>query len=410
MTPHRRLLGLIIGAALAGAGNSVATGQTLTLTPSLTTVEEYDDNVRLTATNRQSDFVTALQPRLRLDFKDHPWYVTFAGALRGELFAKETALDNFGDNRTATATVEFRPTGPFSLSLSDTYVRSLNPGNVAPQQGVSPDVARAFPPQAGFSPGGVPTTIPAQTGLITGRFAATSNTVAPALAYQVTPLTAVSFRYSFNVLRSDAPLTRDSDTHSATVALQHQLTRRTSGTLDYSFTRFQIEGSPDRDSHSSRLGFSYAYSPSIRLSSSTGVLLLEQADGSQTVTVASSTGYDQDFRNGHLALAYNRNAGVAGLTGVASVTQSLSGALAWQPIRPLTINLNSSYSDTQLSEGAADFQAYTAEIRISYRLLRWLFMEGGYRFQRQENPAGSFNLTRNVLFLGLTASDQFRMY
>src|SRR3990172_359594 len=172
-----------------------------------------------------------------------------------------------------SASIEFRPERPFSLYLTDTFTRSTNPATVAPEAGIA-----------------------------TGRFTSTSNAITPAASYQFTPRTGVSLRYSFRILRSDAPEARDSDTHEATAALQHRFTPRTSGDISYAFSRFLVEGSAERDSHSPRLGLVFAYSPTVKFVSSTGLLFLEQEDGSQEVTLASSTRYEQAFRQGGFSI------------------------------------------------------------------------------------------------------------
>ena len=50
-----------------------------------------------------------------------------------------------------SASIEFRPERPFSLSLTDTFTRSTNPATVAPEAGIA-----------------------------TGRFTSTSNAITPA--------------------------------------------------------------------------------------------------------------------------------------------------------------------------------------------------------------------------------------
>ena len=372
----------LLGLILWGIGSGPAWGQSIVATPSLTISEEYDDNIRLTAKNPQRDFISALRPGLRLEVKDHPWYLTLAGSVRGELFAKHSELNNY-DNQEGSASFEFRPERPFSLSLTDTFTRSTNPALVAPEAGIA-----------------------------TGRFTSTSNAITPAATYQFTPRTGLRFQYTFGILRFDSPDARDSDTHEAIATLQHQFTPRTSGDISYTFTRFKVEGSPDRDAHSPRLGIVFAYSPTVKFVTSTGVVFLEQEDGSEEVTLASSTRYEQEFKQGRFSIGYERNAGVAGLLGVTSVSQSVTAAASYQPIRSLTLAVDTSLAETESSGPSrtrVDFLTFLGGLRISYQLLRWLSLEASYRYQRQDDRAGSQDFQKNVFFLGLTASDQFRL-
>src|SRR3972149_5594469 len=152
-------------------GGGSAWAQTIIATPSLTISEEYDDNIRLTSKNPQSDFITAARPGLRLEVKEHPWYVTVAGSLRGELFANHSELNNY-DNQDGSASIEFRPERPFSLSLTDTFTRSTNPATVAPEAGIA-----------------------------TGRVTSTSNAITPVATYQFNPRKGVRLPDSFTVPR-----------------------------------------------------------------------------------------------------------------------------------------------------------------------------------------------------------------
>jgi len=390
----------LAGLILWGIASGSAWGQTVIATPSLTVGESYDDNVRLTPTNRQNDFVTNVIPGLHFEVKDYPFYVTFDGSMQAQYYARQTELNTTTGNWTVGGTAGYRLSPNVDLSLTGNYVTSLNTGNV----GVQPGVITG--PQTGALTG-VP------SGIVTGRFASTSSTVSPAVSYQLTSRTKVHTHYSFATIHSDGPGTQDSDTQEGGFSLQHQLTPRTTGTLSYTFDRFQPKGQPDQDSHSPRLGFIFAYSPTIRFVTDTGILFLERPDGSEDVTWASTTRYEQTFTQGSFSLGYDRTADVAGVLGVPSVTQSLTVLVNYQPLRDLTLGLTGSLSDIESSGGGGtrtDFLVSSAALRVSYRLLRWLAVEGRYQYFRQDDRAGPLTFDRNVFFLGLTASDLFRVY
>lgn len=375
-----RLLALVLGGVLGGGGDP-AWAQTVTLSPSLTVSEEYDDNILLSSTDRQSDFVTSVSPGLRLTITDYPVTVTAAASLRALYYARRSDLNTTTDNRQGSLAIEFRPTARLSASLTDTLVRNLDPGEVDPVAGIT-----------------------------VGRFVSTRNTLTPAVSYQLTPLTHLRLQYSFSVLRSGSPLAEESDTHEAGLALQHEFTRRTTGTLRYTFSRFEVEETPARDAHLPRVGMAYALSPTIRLSADAGPLLLERADGSTEITVAGSANYAQEFEYGRLSLTYDRSAGVTGALGEVATTQSLTAVVSFSATRVATVALEGGVRTTEGAGTAADFLVYTAGIRLDYRILRWLSISGGYRYFRQDDRTGLLNLERNNVFLGLTASTDTRIY
>lgn len=368
-------------AGLLGGGGGLAWAQRITLSPSLTVSEEYDDNILLSATNRQSDFVTSVSPGLRLTITEYPWIVTAAASLRGVYYAGRSDLNSSTDNRQGSLAVEFRPTASFSASLTDTFVRSLDPGEVDPT-----------------------------TGITVGRFASSRNTVTPGIRYQLTPLTELRLQYSFSVLRSGSPLTQDSDTHEVGLGLRREFTPRTTGTFRYTFSRFEVERTPTRDAHLPRVGLEYAVSPTIRLSADAGPLQLERTDGSKEITVGGTVGYAQELQEGRLSLTYDRTAWVSGAFAEVVTSQSLTAVVSFSATRAVTVALDGAVRASESTGGAEEFLVYTAGIRLDYRILRWLSLNGGYRYFSQDDRTGLVDVERSVVFIGLTASTDTRIY
>jgi len=180
--------------------------------------------------------------------------------------------------------------------------------------------------------------------------------------------------------------------------------------LQYTFSRFQVEGTAARDAHLPRVGLAYALSPTIRLSADASPLLLERADGSTEITAGGSVNYAQEFEYGHLSLTYDRTAGVAGALGEVTTSQGLTGVLSLSATRAVTVALEGGVRASEAAGTAADFLVYTAGIRLDYRILRWLSISGGYRYLRQDDRAGPLDLERNVVFVGLTASTDARVH
>ena len=398
---RNRLVALLLGGILGTAGG-VAQAQVITLTPSLTISEGYDDNILFSSTDRQSDFVTSVIPALRLTIKDSPWDVTLDASARGMYYANRTELNSSTGYQNGSLAVTFRPTPRLTATLTDTFNRSLNPADVD-----------------------------TETGITTGRFTTYSNTVAPAVSYQITPLTTVGLQYAFGIFRSDSPTTPDQDTHAAGLSVEHQFTPRTSGTLRYAFNRFRVEGSPDQDAHSPRIGLAYAVSPTIRISADAGVLFFEGAGGSSETTASGSLQYTQDFSQGRFSLAYDRSAGAAGFTGVVGVSQGITATASYTPAREVTLGVGSGVRATDevgtleevrqafftatatftpardltlaLDSGVRitdsvnrveDFLVYEGGVRADYRILQWLSMNASYRRTRQDDNTGPNDLDR----------------
>lgn len=376
----RRLLLLFLAMLLVGKAG-LALAESLTLTPSLTLSEEYDDNVLLSPTDRQSDFVTTVNPGLRLTLKESPWTVTAAASLRAVYYGERSELNSSTDNRQGHFAIEFRPTPRLTASLSDTVVRSLDPGEVDPE-----------------------------TGIITGRFASTRNSLRPAVSYQLNPLTRIHLQYAFTILRSDSTLVQESDTHEAGLSVERELTPRTSGTLRYDFGHFQTEDGPGRDAHLPAIGLVHSLSPTTQVAADAGPLVREKPDGKTEITLGGRVRYNQDFSRGRLSLSYDRSARVAGVRGEAAAAQTLRLNVNYRVGPAVTVALESGVTATREPEVAVDFLVYSAAIRVDYQLLRWLSVNAGYRHQSQDDRAGPLDIERNVIFIGLTASPDVPVY
>ena len=124
----------------------------------------------------------------------------------------------------------------------------------------------------------------------------------PAVSYQINPLTRIGLQYSFSILRSDSPLAEDSDTHEVGLSVQREFTPRTSGTVRYTFSRFQAKDSPARDAHLPKVGLIHALSPTIRISADAGPLLIERPDGRQKSPWEGASGTSRNSGEGAFPL------------------------------------------------------------------------------------------------------------
>lgn len=377
----RVLAALLLAGVLVGWGSGPARAQSIWVTPLFGLSEDYDTNVTLTP-KATSDFVTTVKPGLALQLKDYPFDLSLSADVRMQFYATHSDLDTETDNVDASGTLTYAPTPTLKLSLTDTWIRNVNPALVAPQTGIS-----------------------------TGRFVSTGNTVSPSLTYQFDPLTTGTFQYTLTSYRSSAQGAVNSDTHRGDVGALREFTPLVSGGLRYIYSRFQEANTPDLDSHSPRLSLAFRFTPTIKVSSDTGPIWIERLDRSYGVTFASDTRYEQQFEQGSIGLAYSRDAGVGGLTGVISTTQSVLASGRYLATRALTLGLEAGWSETKSAGGSSlDTQNFTAGFRATYRVLRWLSLEASYRYLKQNDLAGPNSLDQQVISIGLTASDQFRVY
>ncbi len=147
------LLGLLAPAAQRGP---------VTLTPSISVSEEYNDNIFSDNRNRQWDFITSFSPALTL-YVNRPSYQLSAGySFSADLYAREDRLSNAFDHQNFVATGLYRLTPVVTLTASDTFAYDRTSNRVAAQ---------------GFS---------------SGRQKSWGNTFTPGTIWQITPLDSLS--------------------------------------------------------------------------------------------------------------------------------------------------------------------------------------------------------------------------
>ena len=133
------LLGLLAPGAQRGP---------VTLTPSISVSEEYNDNIFLDNRDRQWDFITSFSPALTL-YVNRPSYQLSAGySFSADLYAREDRLSNALDTQNFVATGLYRLTPVLTLTASDAFSFNRNSNQVAAQdiRGLAP-----YPGKVGFS-------------------------------------------------------------------------------------------------------------------------------------------------------------------------------------------------------------------------------------------------------------------
>src|SRR5437016_5050694 len=202
----------------------------VTLTPSISVSEEYNDNLFLNNQDRQRDFITGFSPTITL-FVNRPSYQVNGGySFTAELYERESRLNNALNRQSFLGSGLYRATPRLTLTASETYAVNRNTNLVASQ------------------------------GFATGRQESLSNTFGPGLTYQMTPGTSLRRGATYGLLRfkgaasvgagtAGAGTARDSDTYGLQSSLAHELTPRLTGTIGYGFTYLNVQEEDNSTTH-----------------------------------------------------------------------------------------------------------------------------------------------------------------
>ena len=235
----------LIGLGVLDPAGAWAQGR-WTLTPSLSLAERFDDNIFLTANNRESDFITEFTPGLVLRL-DQPDLILSAGySITGELYANNSALDNFADNQSGFLSASYRASQQLTLAANAYYART------------SESATFLRPPTV---PQGVTvTTLPT---VVEGNEVVQQFTLGVSATYQFDNATSGTASYSF------AGIASDETSHTLALGLSRQLTAIDQASVTASAGLFDTSGTTE-ESFSLLLGWGRKWTSSLSTSVALG--------------------------------------------------------------------------------------------------------------------------------------------
>jgi hypothetical protein len=326
----------------------------LTLTPSLTVSEEYNDNILSNNRDKRHDFITGLTPGVTLTLEDPLYRLSLGYDFTAEIYARDPDR-NAAFNRHNFALDTFYRVSPLvTLSLTDSFAFSTDTNLIAAE------------------------------GVSTGRDRAWSNTVTPGLSWQVTPLTTLRLFGSNTVQRFDNTALRESDVYKADVSLEHRLSPRLSGVVGYQFGYFDIEREDVTTVHTPRLGATYRFTESLTGSAAVGPSVVLRSGDSKIVPTAAANA-TQRLRLGSVGVFYEGLVGTAGGLGGTTLNQSFGGSVEVTTLmRGLVVDVGPRYSTIDsIHNDSIDVDAFRVPLRARYRFTEWMTGIASYTFFRQ---------------------------
>ena len=355
----------------------------LTITPSFTLSEEYNDNVFLDNRNRQSDFITGFTPGIAITF-ERPTYRLAAGYnFTAELFARETQESHAFDRQNFFLDTMWKVDPFLTLSLTDTFIFSTD------------------------------TNLIARENVATGRDRSSSNTLGAGASYQLTEFWSLRGGASYTLERFSRSGLEDSDVYRANVGVDRRLSSRLTVGAGYEFAYFDIDNEEKATTHTPRVGATWRATDTITLALSGGPSIERRESGQTRVTPAITASYAQRTWFGGVGLSYDRSIGTASGLGGPTDDDLVSGYVTVTTLlRGLTLQFLPRYSNVQSPHSdRVDIRAFTAALQATYRLTDWVAVIGGYQFfhQRSDSTAVSNigtplanDADQNRIFFGLT--------
>ena len=108
----------------------------LTILPSITISEEYNDNVNLSNANRTSDWITGFTPALNVIYESATYRLSAGYNFTAEMYARDPDRNAAFNRQNFDLDTQWQPTEQLTLTLLDGFTFSTDTNVIAPE-GVS---------------------------------------------------------------------------------------------------------------------------------------------------------------------------------------------------------------------------------------------------------------------------------
>ena len=232
------LLACMSVAPLARAAEPPSKGDSQ-LHPYISLVEEYNDNVNLTSTNKVDDFVTTVQPGIKFSNMDKLAGVDLDYALGAVFYQKNSDLNYISHN--ASLNAKYLTSARVNFYLKESFIRSDNP------------IEREYFTTAEENKFVLATQ--------TERAIYWRNVVAPTIEYQFGPENRMGINYRNNIYRTESIVNQDSREDYINPFLSYWFDKRNGISLDYGLTYGDFEGQPDLTGHRANVRYTNRFDP-----------------------------------------------------------------------------------------------------------------------------------------------------
>lgn len=390
--------------------------------PYISVVEEYNDNINLTSTNKQDDFITTVRPGLKYTNMDDAAGIELDYSAGFVFYGKET--DNNYVSHNGSLSAKYLTKSHFNFYLRDYFIRS--------------DEQREME---------YFTTIEQNQYVLAKREEKAvywRNVVAPTVEYQFGREDRIGVNYRNNIYRTQSKTGEDSQEnyinpyieywfdgknglhleygyllgdfdrsddmtgHMANARYTYRVTSKTSIFGGYTFTR-RIFDSPssDYDVHDPFVGFTYAFSPTLSASAQVGYFWKEpevgtgtdgvsyranitnRGDTRTTYTFSLQGGYTEDYFTSE-NLGFNKY-------------HRLTGSLTHFPAKSASLGFFGSVERVEYSDGERKDWIWGIGGNASYSPLRWLTISLEVSHRENNSDIDIHDYEENRAIVRLTA-------
>lgn len=358
--------------AFAAAGSLAlcvppALAQTSYVSPAISVGVAYDDNTTSTSGATDEDVILRVTPSLEGGWRGPRGTLTALHTFDIERYKDNSQFDDLQVRRRTSVDADYR------LSQRLDFAGSVSTA--------ASDVASELVPEV---------------GLELGRREARRHAADAEFGYRMTERTTATFGAGWS--RDDVEAGTDATAAMGSVGAAYAANERHTWTGDYVYRRYEFNGGGPVEAHIGLIGWETAMSPRSTLLVQAGP---RYTDGETTPEVFVATTYDMLTSSLSFNFARSQST-VLGQTGLAD-SQSAWLTYIQQFGTDTVLQLSPSYS--QLERADRSVEVARALVEARHFVSRNLSVRGSYQWSKQDgslDALGPIELTRNVIFVGLT--------
>jgi hypothetical protein len=269
MIPQRIVFTLLSFLFINATSYAYGAGLISRFHPIVSVKEEYSDNLNLTKTNKNEDYITTVQPGIRFSNMDDKAGVNLDYALGAVFYGKKTNLNYISHN--ASLDVKYMTASHINFYLKESFIRSDEPRE-----------------QEYFTTPAVNRYVLATT---TERAVYWRNVVAPTIEYQFGPESRLGVNYRNNIYRTDSTSGENSQEHYINPFFSYWFDKRNGISLEYGLTYGEFDKNPDLTGQRANARYTYRFSPQYSIFAEY-TYSKRTFDSSEPSTSSLSTDYD----------------------------------------------------------------------------------------------------------------------
>jgi hypothetical protein len=345
-------------------------------TPSFSLAEVFDDNVFVSTTDPQSDFITRFTPGVQLGYRSTPFTILASSSIDGEIYVENPELNGINRKRAALE-AKYLPYQLLTLSLDVAYFETETPTDLVPT-----------------------------TGLQLGRSRATQVSVIPAAIYEFTPRDTGTASYAF--FRDTIEGGLDNYTHRVKLGYARELTAVDTGFVNYRLHVFESQENPTTITNTPTVGWKRRFGPNTVLTLEGGPRFVSGGPAfvEDVVEPEAHGALEHRTRFASFVLEYHRTeAVVVGRPGKSEL-ESMTGAVLVEPLRALQLRFQPGWYRT-FKGGDPEANVYGFLLGAIYPIRTWLNARLDYQFAYQRQAGES--LAHNIVTVGVDLAYPIRV-